>query len=165
MDTGSLLLIVVVAVVVVAAVAFAVKASTSKRKERDRTRAAELREQASAQATGVAQHETHAREAAAAAEEARAEAERKVAEADRLEAEAADREAAATRVREEHRENLRRADELDPDVEHTAPTTDTAVPEAAGEASASPGAGATEPVEREPVEPVRTERSEGTHRA
>ena len=58
----------------------------------------------------------------------RAEAERKAAEAERLEVEAADRAASAARVRDEHRENVRQADELDPDVKHTAPTTDTAVP-------------------------------------
>ncbi|MGA9748722.1 MAG: hypothetical protein WBQ50_14780, partial [Nocardioides sp.] len=53
-----------------------------------------------------------------------AEAEHKVAEADRLQSEAADRSGAAERVRAEHQDNVRAADELDPDVKHAAPRTD-----------------------------------------
>ncbi|WP_165372459.1 hypothetical protein [Nocardioides iriomotensis] len=116
MDTGSVVLIIVVAVVLLAGIVFAVRASGAKKKERDRGRAAELREQAAAQATGVQQREAHAEDASRAAERAREEAER-------LEAEAADRAAAAERERAEHQETMRAADELDPDVPSAAPTT------------------------------------------
>ena len=111
MDTGSLTMIIVVAVVILAAIAFAVMASRNKKKQRDRERAAELREQAAAQASGVQQHETGAREAQAAAEQARAEAERRKAEADRLEAEASERARAAQRVRDEATAALQRFDD------------------------------------------------------
>ena len=75
---------VIVAIVVIAVIAAVVAASNKKKQERNRTRAAELREQAAAQATGVQQREAHAKETEAQAAAARAEADRKQAEAERL---------------------------------------------------------------------------------
>ena len=108
---------VIVAIVVIAVIAAVVAASSKKKQERNRTRAGELREQAAAQAAGVAQREAHAKETEAHAAQARAEADRKRAEADRLEAEARDRQQTAEGYRDQHAENLRQADELDPDVD------------------------------------------------
>jgi hypothetical protein len=124
----SWLIWVIVAIIVIAVIAAVVAASTKRKKQQNRTRAGELREQAAAQATGLQQREAHARETEARAAEARAEAERKQAEADRLEAEARDRHETAAGYRDQHVENLRRADELDPDVDtrdeaYTAPET------------------------------------------
>jgi hypothetical protein len=107
---------VIIAIVVVAIIAALVVAANKKKKERDRSRAGEIREQASTQAATVQQREAHARETEAQAAQARAEADRKQAEADRLEAEARERADKAGAHRQEHEENLRRADELDPDV-------------------------------------------------
>ena len=107
---------VIVAIVVIAALAAVIAASRKKKQEHNRTRAAELREQAAAQASGVAQREAHAKETEAKAAAARAEADRKQAEAERLQAEAQDRQRTAEGYREQHAENLRQADELDPDV-------------------------------------------------
>ena len=113
----SWLIWVIVAIIVIAVIAAVVAASTKRKKQQNRTRAGELREQAAAQATGLQQREAHARETEARAAEARAEAERKQAEAERLEAEARDRHETAAGYRDQHVENLRRADELDPDVD------------------------------------------------
>ena len=120
---------IVIALVLLAVVVAAVMMGRRKKAEHDRTRAHELREQAAAQATGVQQHEARAKETAAQAEQARAEAQRKAAEAERLEAEARDREATAAEVREKHEDHLRRADELDPDVDHRATDREPAIPE------------------------------------
>ena len=108
---------VIVAIVVIAVIAAIVAASSKKKQERNRTRAGELREQAAAQAAGLQQREAHAKETEARAAEARAEADRKQAEAERLQAEARDRKQTAEGYREQHAENLRQADELDPDVD------------------------------------------------
>lgn len=108
---------VIVAIVVVAVIVALVAASNKKKQERNRIRAGELREEAATQATTVQKREAHARETEAKAAAARAEADRKQAEADRLEAEAHERQQAAAGHREEHQESLRRADELDPDVD------------------------------------------------
>ena len=113
----SWLIWVIVAIVVIAVIAAVVAVSNKRKQEQKRTRAGELREQAAAQASGLQQREAHARETEARAAEARAEADRKRAEADRLEAEASDRHKTTDGYREQHVENLRRADELDPDVD------------------------------------------------
>ena len=113
----SWLIWVIVAIILIAVIAAVVAASTKRKRAKNRTRAGELREQAAAQATGLQQREAHARETEARAAEARAEADRKQAEADRLEAEARDRHETAAGYRGQHVENLRRADELDPDVD------------------------------------------------
>ena len=113
----SWLIWVIVAIILIAVIAAVVAASTKRKRAKNRTRAGELREQAAAQATGLQQREAHARETEARAAEARAEADRKQAEAERLEAEARDRHETAAGYRGQHVENLRRADELDPDVD------------------------------------------------
>ena len=113
----SWLIWVIVAIIVIAVIAAVVAASTKRKQQQRRTRAGELREQAAAQATGLQQREAHARETEARAAEAHAEAERKQAEAERLEAEARHRHETAAGHRDQHAENLRRADELDPDVD------------------------------------------------
>jgi len=110
-------IVAIIVIAVIAAVIAAVAAAKKRKQENNRNRAGELREQAAAQATGLQQREAHARETEARAAQARAEADRKKAEADRLEAEAADRHGTAESYRQEHEENLRRADELDPDVD------------------------------------------------
>ncbi len=126
----SWLIWVIIAIVVVAIIAAVLAAANKKKQERNRSRAAELREQATAQATGLQQREAHAKETEAQAAQARAEAERKQAEAERLEAEAQDRHQTAAGYREQHVDNLRRADELDPDVDTR--SDDYAGPETAG---------------------------------
>ena len=137
----SWLIWVIVAIIVIAVIAAVVAASTKRKKQQNRTRAGELREQAAAQATGLQQREAHARETEARAAEARAEAERKQAEADRLEAEARDRHETAAGYRDQQAENLRRADELDPDVDTRG--DDYTGPETAGTTTGTT-AGATE---------------------
>jgi len=107
---------VIVAVVVIAIIAALVAAAGKKKKERNRAEAGRLREQAATRAPELKEREASARETEAHAAVARAEAERKQAEAERLEAEAGDRHRAADGVRDEHRQHLSRADELDPDV-------------------------------------------------
>jgi uncharacterized membrane protein YdfJ with MMPL/SSD domain len=113
----SWLIWVIVAIVVIAVIAAVVVASNKKKQERNRTRAGELREQAAAQASGLQQREAQAKETDAKAAMARAEADRKQAEAERLEAEAHERHQTAAGYREQHVDNLRQADELDPDVD------------------------------------------------
>jgi hypothetical protein len=113
----SWLIWVIIAVVVVVAVAAIVAAGTRKKRERDRVRAGELRERAAAHEPGVLQREARARETEAEAAAARADAERKQAEAERLAAEADERHHIAGEARSEHQEHLRRADEMDPDVD------------------------------------------------
>lgn len=116
MDTSTWVWIIVAVIVVIALIALVAGMGAKKRKEHHRERAGELREQAASQATGVQQQEAQARETEARAAQARA-------EADRLEAEAHDKESTAAEARERHNENLREADDLDPDVKHSAPTT------------------------------------------
>jgi hypothetical protein len=148
----SWLIWVIVAIIVIAVIAAVVAASTKRKQQQNRSRAGELREQAAAQATGLQQREAHARETEARAAEARAEADRKRAEAERLEAEARDRHETAAGYREQHAENLRRADELDPDVdtrrdgyEPPAPAgTETAGTETAGTETAGTETAGTE---------------------
>jgi hypothetical protein len=114
---------VVVALVVIALIVVIAVMANRKKQERNRAEAAELREKAVQDAADVQRREGLARETEAQAAAARAEADRKAAEAERLAAEAQERSHAADRRREEHQEQLRQADELDPDVRHAAPTT------------------------------------------
>ena len=107
---------VVIAVVVIAVLAAVILAGGKKKKERNREHAGELRDQAAARAPELKKTEAHARETEAQAAAARAEADRKQAEADRLEAEATNRHQSAAAIRDEHQDHLRKADELDPDV-------------------------------------------------
>src|SRR5665811_1349084 len=103
--------------VVLLIIAGLVMAALNKNKERNRTGAGELREQVAAQATGVQQRDADTRETEARAAEARAGADRQQAEAQRLDAEAQDKQSEATDYRDQHEDNLRRADEMDPDVD------------------------------------------------
>lgn len=122
MDTSTVVWIVVAAIAVIVLLAVVWRLASTKRAERNRAQAHELRERAAASATDLQRKEATAKESEAQAAAARAEAERKAAEAERLEAEARDRMNAAQAHRQEQQEHLRRADELDPDVEHAAPT-------------------------------------------
>ncbi|WP_050668168.1 hypothetical protein [Luteipulveratus halotolerans] len=82
-----------------------------------RAEAAELRQDAQGRAPRVQAREAEADQVSAAAQQTRAEADRKEAEARQLEAEAAERQRLADREREAHDQRLRKADEIDPDVE------------------------------------------------
>jgi FtsZ-interacting cell division protein ZipA len=130
---------VIIAVVVIALIALLVTMAGRKKKERNREHAGELRQQAAARAPEVKEREARARETEAEAAAARAEADRKQAEADRLEAQAQDRHQAAGEVRDEHHEHLRKADELDPDV--NTKRDDYQGPETSSPESTGPGTG------------------------
>lgn len=160
---------IVVAIVVVALVVVIAVMASRKKRERDRAQAVELREKALHEATDVQRREALARETEAQAAAARAEADRKAAEAERLEAEAQERAHAAEQRREEHQEQLRQADALDPDVEHPAPTTapvdsgrHAAVTQQEHEVASSDGH-RTQGLETDTPEPET--RAGGTHRA
>lgn len=116
MDTSTIVWIVVAAVVVLALLAVIAMMMKKKRDERNRVRANELREQAAAQSTGVQQREAEARQTEAEARRAQAEADQKAAEAERLAAQASDKQSTAATYRQERDENLRQADDLDPDA-------------------------------------------------
>ena len=156
----SWLIWVIVAIIVIAVIAAVVAASTKRKREQHRTRAGELREQAAAQATGLQQREAHARETEARAAEVRAEAERKQAEADRLEAEARDRHETAAGYRDQHAENLRRADELDPDVDTS---HDGYVPPAAETAGTTDGHRGHDRLDGETTETASEHSRDATH--
>jgi FtsZ-interacting cell division protein ZipA len=100
---------IVIAIVVILIIAAIVMAAMRKKKEQNRNRAGEIRQQAASQATDVQRREAEARETEARAAQARAQAER-------LEADAKDKSSTAEQHRNEHLENLQRADEMDPDV-------------------------------------------------
>lgn len=129
MQTSTIIWIVVIAIAVIALIAVVARMASKKKAERNRHQAAELREKAQAQAGDLQRKEAMAKESEAKAAAARAEADRKAAEAERLEAEAQDRMGTASEQRREHLEHLRKADELDPDVKHDAPSTDGRHPE------------------------------------
>lgn len=161
MDTSTIVWIVVIAIAVVALLAAIAVAASRKKKERNRAHAAELREQAAEQVSDVQRREALAKETEAKAAAARAEAERKAAEAERLEAEAQDRAQAADRHRQEHQEHLRKADELDPDVKHPAPTTDPEGHDIPTQARRAPADGA-EPTS-DAAQPHRSDTTEESH--
>lgn len=104
---------VIIAVIVLIVLA-GVLAGLKKKNEAKRVRAQELREDA-------AGHTDHLDQSRRDAEVARLEAEKKRTEAERAEAVAAEREKARDADRALHEEQLREADRLDPDVDHTAP--------------------------------------------
>jgi len=159
----SWLIWVIVAIIVIAVIAAVVAASTKRKQERNRTRAGELREQAAAQATGLQQREAHARETEARAAEARAEAERKQAEAERLAAEAHDRHETAAGYRDQHAENLRRADELDPDVDTRSDGYEPPAAAAGSEAGTTDGHRAHDRLGGETTEAAREPSHDATH--
>lgn len=138
---------VIVVIVVLVVLAIIVSAANRAKKTRNRQRAGQMREEATERASEVQQREARARETEAQAAAARAEADRKQAEAERLEAQAGDRGRSAAELREEHEEHLRRADEIDPDVDTSddrdrGPATD---PSATGSGGTVPAAGTGDP--------------------
>ena len=116
MDTSTIVWIVVAAVVVLALLAVIAMAMKKKRDEHNRGRANELREPAAAHSTGVQLRVAAARHPDAAARRAQAEADQKAAEAERLAAQASDKQSTAATYRQERDDNLRQADDLDPDA-------------------------------------------------
>lgn len=109
MDSGQLVGIIVGVVVVLAIVAGAMYFSRKRKTDADRNRAAEMREKAEADQLAAREHEAKA---------ARAEADAKAAEveAERLRMQARGTQQEAETVRAGAEEQLRRADEVDPDV-------------------------------------------------
>lgn len=109
MDSGQLVGIIVGVVVVLAIVAVAIYFSRKRKTAADRNRAAEMREKAEADQLAARDHEAKA---------ARAEADAKAAEveAERLRMQARGTQQEAQNVRTGAEEQLRRADEVDPDV-------------------------------------------------
>ncbi|MGO4258498.1 hypothetical protein [Marmoricola sp. RAF53] len=118
MDTVIwVLLAVIVAVFVIAGLVALSRAATTRKQDRDRARAAELREEAGTHQTTIRRHQAEADAAEARAREVRAEADRKDAESRKLEADYEERRTTLTEHVKERDEALRRADELDPDVD------------------------------------------------
>lgn len=109
MDSGQLVWIIVGIVVVLAIVAVAVNISRKRKTEADRHRAAEMREKAEADQLAAKEHEAKAARAEADAKAAEVEAERL-----RQQARGTQQEAASVRANAE--EQLRKADDVDPDV-------------------------------------------------
>ncbi|MGY2743769.1 hypothetical protein [Arthrobacter sp. UYCu723] len=109
MDSGQLIGIIVGVIVVLAIIAVAVMLNRKRKVEANRSRAVEMREQAKTDEIGARERE---------AKGARAEADAKQAEveAERLREEAHGRQSEAENVRAGAQEQLRKADELDPDV-------------------------------------------------
>lgn len=109
MDSGQLVGIIVGIVVVLAIIAVAMYLSRKRKTEADRNRAAEMREKAEADQLAARDHEAKA---------ARAEADAKAAEveAERLRMQARGTQQEAETVRAGAEEQLRRADDVDPDV-------------------------------------------------
>ncbi|MCU1548383.1 MAG: hypothetical protein JWO29_1334 [Arthrobacter sp.] len=108
-DSGQLIGIIVGIVVVLAIVAVAIFLSRKRKVAADRNRAAEIREKAKAD-------ELTAREREAKAARAEADAQEAEVNAERLRQEARGRQQEAETVRSGAQEQLRKADELDPDV-------------------------------------------------
>jgi len=93
----------------------AMRKGKTRKQENRREQAGELRERAERDESSVRKRESAAAETDAEARRARAEADSKRAEAERLEAEARDRGHEAAASRDDQHDQLRQADELDPD--------------------------------------------------
>ncbi|MBM6544593.1 hypothetical protein JNO54_00325 [Janibacter sp. YIM B02568] len=116
-----LIALAVIAVLVV--IALVVSSSRKRQVEANRQEATELRERAADRELDLREQQAASAETAAQAEAARAdadlkaaEAERQRVEAERLQAEARDADDRRSVLEDSHREDLRRADEIDPDV-------------------------------------------------
>lgn len=109
MDSGQLIGIIIGVVVVLAIAAVAILFSRRRKVAEDRNKAVEMREQARADELGAKEREAKAARAEADAKQAEVEAER-------LREEARNRQVEAENVRAGAQEQLRKADELDPDV-------------------------------------------------
>jgi hypothetical protein len=143
--TEQIIWIVVIAVAALAIIGFIVSSMRKRSQQDNRARAAEIREQAEAEAAVIP------------AAQARAEAEEARAEQVRLEAELAEeraREARGAVAQEEalHEDRIRAADRLDPDVDHKAKDY-------------APGSHAAERTEPEAADPHPSGASMGTHAA
>ncbi len=115
MTTGTIVLIVAI-VIVVAVVAVIVLQRGSRHEAAERAKAEQIRAEAAEHDRELREREAEATEARAHSELARAEAEKQQLEAERLEREASERSASAGEVRDEREEQLRLADQHDPDV-------------------------------------------------
>ncbi len=122
MSVAAIVGLVVVVLVVLVVVALVVRRNGERRREQDRSEAAEMRNRAAEEDRVVRTHEAEAAEKEAAARQARAESDRKAAEADKLELQAGERGERASVKRDEQRDRLRAADDLDPDVPEGART-------------------------------------------
>lgn len=109
MDSGQLVAIIAGIVVVLAIVAVAIILGRKRKAEADRNKAAQIREQAQADEFAAKEREAKAARAEADAQQAEVDAER-------LRREALDRQHEAESARSGSQEQLRKADELDPDV-------------------------------------------------
>jgi FtsZ-interacting cell division protein ZipA len=150
-DAGQLIGIIVGIVVVLAIIAVAIVFSRKRKVDADRNRAAEIREKAKAD-------EITAREREAKAARAEAEAQEAEVNAERLRQEARGRQQEAGTVRSGAQEQLRKADEMDPDVVTSRRGDASARDETTGDAS-SRGARAG----RDRNGPDRVAGDDGTH--
>ncbi|XAS64551.1 hypothetical protein VUN84_02385 [Micrococcaceae bacterium Sec5.8] len=109
MDSGQLIGLIVGIVVVLAIVIVAIMLGRKRKAAANRTKAVEMREQARTEEIGAREREAKAARAEADAKQAEVEAER-------LREEARGRQQEAEQVRSGVQDQLRKADELDPDV-------------------------------------------------
>jgi len=120
MSVTAIVIVIVIAVVVVlivlAVVAVVVRKGAERKRERARSEAADMRSRAAEEERAVRTHEAEAAEQEALTRQARAESDRKAAAADRLQMQADERGELASAKRDEQRDRLRAADDLDPDV-------------------------------------------------
>ena len=108
-DSGQLIGLIIGVVVVIAIVVVVTMLSRKRKVEANRNKAVEMREQAKTEQIGAREREAQASRAEADAKQAEVEAER-------LREEASARQQEAEKVRAGAQEQLRKADELDPDV-------------------------------------------------
>lgn len=108
MDSGQLIGLIIGVVVVIAVIVVVAMLSRKRKAEANRNKAGELREQAKTEEIGAREREAKAARAEADAQQAEVEAER-------LREDAGARQQEAGEVRASAQEQLRKADELDPD--------------------------------------------------
>ncbi|MET1154303.1 hypothetical protein [Arthrobacter sp.] len=123
MDTGTIIgivIAVVVILIIIGVIVFFAQKRNKKRKleeqEEHRRQAAELRQGAQVSSVEAREREADAMQAQAEAQRADAEAERAKIEAERLRQDAERRQQDAQGIRQESEATLRKADELDPDI-------------------------------------------------
>lgn len=116
MDGVTIVLIIAAIIVAGGILAYVMSRSGRRSSEAARAKAAEIREQAAEHDRRLREDEVSAAEARARSEMARVEAQKRELEADRLAAEADSRSSSAAAIRAERDEQLRLADQHDPDV-------------------------------------------------
>lgn len=116
MSTTAVVWTIVVIVVVLALALVAFRMSARMKGDRRRTEADDIRQRAASDESNVRKHEAEAAEQEALARQARAEADRKAAAADKLAIDAQESGEQASHRRAEQRDQLRAADDVDPDV-------------------------------------------------